>query len=651
MSKKKSDLTKSLITNLERQNSFKKQWNVSEQELKKLAANAMSDSLSMYGWGLKSKKFETREFDPSQIASTIINLFEINNLKIFGSEFAKHKDISQYISRATNFQTINNWSDREHKVFLMKLAAYTCLGSEAIDSNNLLDLTSSEIDLLGMCADKILLATPEKTLMFLGAKSFKNSVLNISVMNSKNWKSGLSEIDIMDTYIHRVLGTENISLDFKCFHEIILNVSKSKYSGKSKKKQLLHKQHQQSLILIAINQRIDDRIPGIKLAIDFCMLLRQIEHESIIDPKIDIYCTSLGQNYFDFKFGEPFKVGEQGSLKLAAPFFISVKQSETTNKTLVTAKKIEDTENEGIESTENSGSDRAFDDFLRNLEGLSPIGGMRGLLLWRGGQHSFDSAKSELCKILPSAIRTAWLVISGGEPVLGYLIDPLYRSADDGIRQPSVASNTDGMMYTEDIRKFPEVFPVFDWIQQSIDHVFNTGNNQGQSPDFLSNALLLLREADEMITISPRQTFACSMAAVEVCLGGKGGELSQRIVQRMSRLLINQNNLRTTAEKLFLLLYELRSKIVHGDMCEISLEAAVFMRYVASCVVFNAGGFSKTLARMGVVGSAKDIRSELDSDKYGEQLLPGVLECKYLLHLIRAGLEKPDEWKQFSAGF
>lgn len=117
MSKKKSDLTKSLITNLERQNSIKKQWNVSEQELKKLAANAMSDSLSMYGWGLKSKKFETREFDPSQIASTIINLVEINNLKIFGSEFAKHKDISQYISRATNFQTINNWSDREHKVF------------------------------------------------------------------------------------------------------------------------------------------------------------------------------------------------------------------------------------------------------------------------------------------------------------------------------------------------------------------------------------------------------------------------------------------------------------------------------------------------------------------------------------------------------
>ncbi|NQW28850.1 MAG: hypothetical protein HQ474_13160, partial [Flammeovirgaceae bacterium] len=73
--------------------------------------------------------------------------------------------------------------------------------------------------------------------------------------------------------------------------------------------------------------------------------------------------------------------------------------------------------------------------------------------------------------------------------------------------------------------------------------------------------------------------------------------------------------------------------------------------YVASCVVFNAGGFSKTLARMGNAGSVKDIRTELDDDKYGEQLHPGVLECKYLLHLIRAGLKKPDEWKQFSAGF
>jgi len=646
MSKKKSDLPKSSITNLGIQNGTKKQWDVSEQEMRKLAANAISDSLSMYGWGLKSKEFETREFDPSQITASFITLFGTAHIhNIINSELTAHKDFSRHLSNPTNFQSINSWSERDHRIFIFKLFAYQQQAITAVKSKADLFLNQEDTRLLGMCASKILLSNPQNTGMFLGNKSFVKSFAKILNKNLPHWKSGLSETDILENYYGYVLNAENISLDFDCLNIILLIYGDYMNCGKSKKKNLL------DTIVFAIDQRINERLNGIKSAIEMCICLRQIEHEAVIDPKIDIYCTSLGQNYFDFKFEPPFKVGEQGSLKLAAPFFISFRQPETKSNTPVTAKKMDGNENEEIESTKNVGNDSEFDDFCRSLEGLSPLGGMRGLLLWRGGQHSFDCAKSELCKILPSAIRTAWLVISGGEPVLGYLIDPLYRSADDGFREPSVATNTGGMSCMEDIRKFPGDFPVIKWIQQSIDHVFNVSENQSQSPDFLANALLLLREADDMMSISPRQTFACSMAAVEVCLGGKGGELSQRIVQRMSRLLINQSNLRTTAEKLFLLLYELRSKIVHGDMCEISLEAAVFMRYVASCVVFNAGGFSKTLARMGVAGSAKDIRSELDSDKYGEQLLPGVLECKYLLHLIRAGLEKPDEWKQFSAGF
>ena len=543
---------------------------------------------------------------------------------------------------------MNNWSLQEYSKLIAKLGMQVYQASEVIHPTSV-NLEASDINLLGLCASKILLTTPEKTLMFLGAKSFIDFFLKIWNTDSTNWRSGISVKDILDIYIHQILGVENLKLDFACFNSMIIMMATTSYKGKSEKKKLQSIVNSKLLISNAITQRINERFQGIKIAIEFCRLLSQIEHESIIDPKIDSFCTVLGQNNYDLRVGTlTFRVCQQGSLKLAPPFEISIRNkiNQATDKEVCIEKKEIMTmpEKEGELVIE-------FNQIMRENSGLSPLGGMRGLLLWRGGQHSFDCAKSELCKILPSAIRTAWLVISGGESVLGYLIDPLYRCEDDGFRDPSVASNTNGICNIEDIRTFPEVFPVFEWIQQSIDHVFNVGANQGQSLDFLANALLLLREADDMISISPRQTFACSMAAVEVCLGGKGGELAQRIAQRMSRLLINQNSLRTTAEKLFRLLYDLRSKIVHGDMCEISLEAAVFMRYVASCVVFNAGGFSKALARMGVTGSAKDIRTELDDDKYGEPLHSGVLECKYLLHLIRAGLEKPDEWKQFSAGF
>ena len=648
--RKKSDFLKNSITNPEKQNGTKKQWDVSEQELRKLAAVAISDSLQMYGWGLKSKQFENKDFSTGRLASKLLSLIGFSsNINLIENQPTAHKIISQFLSNATNFQTINIWSETEWASFYINFFSRAAQASQAHNSVHQLNIEPGKINELALSANKILLASPEKTLIFLGAKFFIDSVLKNSNINSTNWRSGLSEKDILDIYINHVLGTESIKLDFECFHAIFLIFQENSYVGKSEKKKLQSYQQRNSLVTNTINQRISMRFDGIKVAIDYCRLLRKIEHESIIDPKIDSFCTVFGQNNYDLQVGTlTFNVCQRGSLKLAPPFDISVRNKSNliSNLKICNEGEISTTPAEDFEE-----QDTDAEKFMREEHGLSPLGGMRGLLLWSGGQHSFDCAKSELCKILPSAIRTAWLVISGGESALGYLIDPLYRCEDNGYRDPSVNGPSGNFSDMEDIRTFPEVFPIFKWIQQSIDHAFNVGENQGQSPDFLSNALLLLREADDMMSISPRQTFACSMAAVEVCLGGKGGELSQRIVQRMSRLLINQSNLRTTAEKLFLLLYELRSKIVHGDMCEISLEAAVFMRYVASCVVFNAGGFSKTLARMGNAGSVKDIRSELDIDKYGEQLLPGVLECKYLLHLIRAGLEKPDEWKQFSAGF
>ena len=630
MRKKKSDLEKKLITNSEKQNSLKIQWTVSEQVLKQIAAYAIDDSLRMYGLGLPSYEANQRWFDIEKIKENYKNLERGRVIT----------NINRWLESPVNFLKVNEWTAEEQNNFMQRTMNLNSILDKNTEIKN--GISQDEINShLGISASQFAIFNKQILDNCFGAQFFIKKYFEFSCQGKKEgaWKCGLSHTDILEVYSGQILGPNDIYLDIK-----IIRMALDRYNETSSQEKTPRKRHLDGMavahnwLVDEITKRIEERMAGVKAAIRYCNVLNKLEHEAIIDPHIDNFCVSFGQhNSYGIYGPDGFKLGERGHLKLGLPFHYSVK-CEKPIKYVKPPNKIENDEMSSMISA-----------LVERMDGIAPLAGSRGLLIWLGGKHSFDRAKSELCKLIPSAIRTAWLVTIGCESALGYLIDPLFTSNDGGERGPEV--NFNFSKTTEDIKKFPVQFPVFEWIQQSIDHVFNVGENSGQSPDFLANALLLLREADDMMSISPRQTFACSMSAVEVCLGGKGGELSQRIVQRMSRLLINQNNLRTTAEKLFLLLYELRSKIVHGDMCEISLEAAVFMRYVASCVVFNAGGFSKTLARMGVAGSAKDIRSELDSDKYGEQLLPGVLECKYLLHLIRAGLEKPDEWKQFSAGF
>ena len=83
-----------------------------------------------------------------------------------------------------NFQTINIWSDNEWSSFYLNFLSRAAQASQAHNSVHQLNIEPGKINELALSANKILLASPEKTLIFLGAKFFIDSVLKNSNINN-----------------------------------------------------------------------------------------------------------------------------------------------------------------------------------------------------------------------------------------------------------------------------------------------------------------------------------------------------------------------------------------------------------------------------------------------------------------------------------
>ena len=593
------------------------------QELKKLAQDALSDSLEIFRWGLVyNLDIRTRSFDSDR-----------------ESEYPKKIPDLEKFHIQCDFSDLNDntISHVAQKLF--------------VHSNKNEGHSNPEVDK----AERIAFIAHHKARLSLsevsnlkGAISFRKLIEKLS--KNIGWKNGLMDQDILDIYINRILSPSFLAMDFDVF---IKARSKIGTNPKSLNSQKLISCECNELLTGQIIKRRND-IDG---AIKECFSLQHLEHEMIFDPGIDSGCTSLGFYRCEVESGSlKFSLGRNGEFNLSPPFDYALR----TVTDMTSTSELEDNESEDTYTksrlelnelgiiTKSSypitprAGEELWEELDRQSEGLSYLSGTRGLIVWRGSKYSFDHVLEQVRVILPSSIRTAWLVTAGSKEVLNYLIDPLYRSQDFGIRSPRVLSQNNQVIIPNDIQTYPQDFSVQAWINDTFTQLFSD-SNRNKSQQFIPDALRLLQDADKQLKFSPRQSFAISMAATEICLGAKDSG-SDKLARRMSRLLVAKINNRTKGIKLFKILYDIRSKIVHGSELDVSLASAIFMRYVASCVVFNCAAFSKYLMREGGNASLSNVWIKLDKDEPRPDLLPGVIECSYLVHLIEANIKQPDAW-------
>jgi hypothetical protein len=157
----------------------------------------------------------------------------------------------------------------------------------------------------------------------------------------------------------------------------------------------------------------------------------------------------------------------------------------------------------------------------------------------------------------------------------------------------------------------------------------------------------LLSSADELLRADPGQSFTCSMSAIEACIGGRGTDLSERVSRRAARLLVPDPLMRAKAIDSFRNLYNIRSRVVHGDDCCVSQRQAVFMRYLASCVVYGLAGFARAAPRFDLPSTEDGIRKYLDSDAFTTGALMGAIVPSFA-NRVMCSAGPPSSWIQSS---
>lgn len=261
-------------------------------------------------------------------------------------------------------------------------------------------------------------------------------------------------------------------------------------------------------------------------------------------------------------------------------------------------------------------------------------------VVWRGGTCSLLAAQREIPRLIATATRTAVLSLRGEPWVLSRLRSiTTHGVSDDDFYSPRVHREH---VVCENIGNFPADFPVRKWIERVVQD--GTSDNAPED-SFAGNSCRLFVEADGFLGSNPRQSFVCSMAAIEACLGGVGTDLGKRLGQAFGRLLCPAGDRRPKAIELFERLYDLRSRVVHGAPISIDVRQAVFMRYIASCVAYNFTGFASARKRLAEGSDNSSIRKFLtERDLYRNDILPGTTECEYLLKMLRDDSTPGERW-------
>jgi len=453
----------------------------------------------------------------------------------------------------------------------------------------------------------------------------KIAVKHLQLSSGLGWSSGLTAQDVRWFVAHRLLDAQSIYEDFHDWASVV----KSGALGTEPATAELDVDAARAAIKKLVQDVMSRRTSGIHQTLSELCAIREMEHALIEDSMIDPFCHNL-------RIGtcERFALGDRGTFEIDSAFGTwSEMVPLTSERMLEINSRLENAEGVGESkpSRERLEADRRA--VATNFQSISPT---RIFIAWRGAPCSADEARKRIPTILRATVRTAWLATLGNDPVLEYFADQRYQESDQQYRGAAIQSDY-GIGLAYPIAEFPEEFPIRQWADFVLSQAIpGSIDSAADSRSFGINAIRLLNSADELLRVNPGQSFACSMAAIEACLGGKGENLSDKIARRSARLLVPEIEMRSKAVELIKLLYNTRSRVVHGDECDVSVRQAAFMRYIASCVVYALAGFAKAAPRFGLPSTEDGLRKHLDEDGYSPGKLIGTVTPRFLVEVLNS---------------
>jgi hypothetical protein len=444
-----------------------------------------------------------------------------------------------------------------------------------------------------------------------------------------DWSSGLTLSDVNCAVIGGLLDSESITADYRCWFQLL----KSPVFAAGRPLVEFDAAAARSAIREMTLHRVGVRSPAISRVLSELDALREMERELIDDSRIDPFVTDLwvGEK-------ERFSLGRRGHIELAAAFRVRPNSRVMTEEewsefhaALENPALVHEPAHEAQLAGQGQ-RNRADQDQIY----FEPIGSTRVFIAWRGAPASGAEARRHIPAVLRSAVRTAWMATLGRDSALRYLVDSRYQEFDAEGRGAAMHGFNPIAQSGMAIALHPEEFPIRLWIDHVLAQAVSDESTPAAGRSCAINAVRLLHTADELLHTSPAQSFLCSMSAIEAGLGGRGADLCERVARRAARLLVGELAERQLAIEAFRALYNTRSRIAHGDQCQVSARQAVFMRYVASCVAYSLAGVVRAAPRFGIAASEDGVRKFLDSDQFTAGLPVGAVEHHFLIEVLKS---------------
>jgi hypothetical protein len=428
------------------------------------------------------------------------------------------------------------------------------------------------------------------------------------------WEHGITATDAHYVLVDRLLSPNDIEADFR---HLTTALSRLPLLTDGVNDATLNAARES--IRSAVCVRATERRDSVLASLREISALRRMEHELMVPGGIDPFCTQLQIDRYD-----EIGLGPRGHVQMGSAFDAAgtlVKQEgETVPKRIPKPEEID----EWIEGSKVRAS----------ASHLSPLSAARLLIVWRGAPDSARHAATQIPALMRSAVRTAWLSVLGDEDALSYLADPSHRPNDLSLRYVEASEDSGGEIYL--VSSYPSDFPIHNWIEEVLGQALHSPKHASAGSTFAAMGSRLLLDADALLASCTRQSFVCSMAAAESLLVDNGPDIGARLTRRLARLLVPELDLRKRAIDTFAHLYNLRSRVVHGDDVEIPMRHAVFMRYIASSAVYRFSGLARAARSMGFPGHQKDIWKTIDDEQFSERVLIGESASnRFLPELLR----------------
>ena len=607
-------------------------WVANNSQLRRVAAEAMGDSIRSFGIGIFDRDEETSALSAA-IHEQVWPFREVMSPREFES-------LKVAVKNFPPLAQVKSWSRVQCLAACLRFhGAVVAIGMDGLEKDLRLHRIAASAR-----------ANQKDGHRFRGARELHNVVRSVMGIGDRElqWQDRILIEDIYEAFSRRVLTGKGILEDFWALAKPMLDLGTNdadewqagKYDFADARKAMIE----------AMEPRLEARQADCQDALDELCAAAAIDHQWIADLGIDARCVELG---ISGTSGVHISLGKKDFMRIFPAFSARLMDDEAIRRVAKDPIASEQSPmppgTVGPESQAfpaRSGDPTVPDDtfgeelgfWMRAIMGYGQLPNARGVFVWRGTKRSAARASQEVSRAIRTGVMTGWLAASGDEHVISFVGNANYDPGElDLDRTWRLEGAVREGVPAQSIEAFPETFPIAEFLQTSVSGMSDVARESTKSYRFVAGALRLLGDCDAMLSSFPAQAFVAAMSAVEACVGGKGSDLAKTVARRCGRLLVDDLRLRASADQFLSDLYDHRSRIVHGEQCDTSTKDAVLMRYVASCVVFNCAGLARAMGRLDDDAGAKSVIRALDQDNYGQSLMPGVTRSSYLLRILSEG--------------